>query len=259
MDTSADPKLLRELREQVNTLLSANQLLSGLVWEKGSTRDRDCLAISNQSLYRLMRTVQHLETLQADSAELFHPQPADAADLCRRVGEKLEPWAAQLGVSFTWRLERESFPTKADPHLLERALLNLLANAFQAAGQGGKVTLRLTKKAELLLFTIEDNGPGMAPPDCGEADPFLKTASGLGLGLEVAQRAAALHSGRLMWHARNGGGTVMILSIPAEKPDQSELVKASGIAFDRTGGFSPVLVELSPLLPSEVFLPDAFE
>lgn len=256
-EANIDAKLLRELREQVNTLLSANQLLTGLVRESGSARDRDCLAMANQSLYRLIRTIQHLETVQT-AEELFSPHTVDVSDLCRRVGEELKLLAPLLGVTFTWRLEQENLLTQADPDLLERALLNLLTNALQAAGQGGSVSLRLAKKGEALLFTVEDDGAGLSLPNEPQ-DPFLKTSAGLGLGLDVARQTARLHGGQLMWHLREGGGTAMVFSIPLQKPEESGLVRASSMPYDRTGGFSTLLVELSPLLPAEQFFPDHLE
>ncbi len=257
MDEGVNGRLLRELREQVNILLSASHLLSPLVREKGSAQDLDCLAMADQTLYRLMRTVQHLELSQPGPLP-FLPELTDTAQICQRLGENLALLSPDLKVDFSWSVEPGGLTTLADPLLVERALLNLITNAIQAAGQGGKVWLRASSQGGRILLTVEDNGPGMGDdPQLtvpqGD-DPFLKQSGGLGLGIELAKKTAQLHGGALLWHDRAGGGLSVTLSLPLRKPDSSgQLVKTPSCRKDMTGGFSTLLVELSPLLPPEQF------
>ena len=89
MDEETYRRLLWELREQINTLFSANHLLTTLVRERGVQRDLDCLAMSDQALYRLMRTIQHLEFVHG-STPILQSQLIDVAQPCRRLGESLE-------------------------------------------------------------------------------------------------------------------------------------------------------------------------
>lgn len=250
MDAKTEQNLLQELREQINTLLSASQLLSNLVQEKGSQRDAEYLSMINQTLYRLTRTIQHLD-LCGDECLAFHPKAIDLADLCRRLGNSLELLSPDLGVKFWWELERESLFTMADKALIERALLNLLCNAIQAAGKGGSVRLSLGLNEDEIRLTVEDDGPGMTPKAHSD-DPFLKQPGGLGLGNQVATRIARLHGGSLVWHDRDAGGLAAVLSLPlCPPPEDSQLVKAP--EPDLGGGFSTLLVELSPLLPTSHF------
>lgn len=256
MEDRIGQNLLRELREQVNTLLAASHLLTTLVREKGSRRDMDCLATANQSLYRLIRTIQHLESTQTEDVP-FQPRVTDLADLCRRMGQELELLCPDLKINFSWTLDRESLLTLADPLLLERALLNLLTNAFQAVGEGGRVWLRMSVREENILLTVEDNGPGMSSPSPGPGDPFLKRPGGLGLGLAVARQATQLHGGLLIGHERKGGGLSVVLSLPLRRPSRGEMVKAPPKPPE--SGFSLLMVELSPLLSPRQFLPESVE
>ena len=75
---------------------------------------------------------------------------------------------------------------------------------------------------------------------------------GVGLGLPLVRRVAALHGGTLMLENEERGGTTAVLSIPIR--NSGEVLKSPLV--DRTGGFSQTLVELSELLPAQYFGPN---
>ena len=100
MEQALNEKLLNELRERVSELLAATQLMSGLVREQGDEKDRKCLAVMNHSLYRMLRTIGHMELCREDTP--FSPQVVDLAGLCRDLGREMERQAKELGVRFRW-------------------------------------------------------------------------------------------------------------------------------------------------------------
>lgn len=250
MERETGEKLIRELREQVNDLLAAAQLLTPLVREQGSDKDGTTLAAMQKSLYCLVRTVNHLELCREETP--FSPRVIDLAGLCREIGRQVESVSVDMGISFTWELEKEGVITIGDDSLLETAILNLVSNALRAAGKGGKVALICKTVGEQCLILVRDNGSGIIPGD-PEADPLLKREEGLGLGLETVRQVAHLHGGRLLLDNSAGDGVRAALSIPIRRPEKGELVKEREMAYDRMGGFSPLLVELAPLLPGEFF------
>lgn len=250
VDQEREEKLIMELRGQVNDLLSAVQLLTPLVRERGEQRDEKSLAYLNQGLYRMIRTVSHLD-LCRNHDPVFSPRVVDLGGLCRDVGRQVEGIAPDMGISFWWEIDRDGVFSMADGALLEQAILNLLTNAFQHAGAGGRVELRCSLNGERFTVTVRDNGSGLIPPD-PDADPLVKRPGGLGLGLEAARRAASLHGGVLMLEDENPGVRA-ILSLPVRSPGEDESLRAKGVRCDRTGGFSQLLVEFSPLLPPERF------
>lgn len=253
MEDLLSEKLLGELRDRMSDMMAAMQLLIPLVRDKGSKHDREYLAAMNKSLYRLLRTIHHAEVCGGESA--FHPEPLDLAGLCRDLSRRCEPMAKLLGVCFDWSLSESGLIALGDDHLLEMALLNLLVNAFEAAGRGGHVTLKEEAGNGRWTVTVWDDGPGLQgtqPP----ADPFLKTPGGIGLGLETARKAAQLHGGALVLEDGEGDGVRAVLSLPLQKPGkelggEKDSLRDGG--RDYRGGFSPTLVEFSPLLPAESF------
>lgn len=81
--------------------------------------------------------------------------------------------------------------------LVQRAALNLLINAAEAAGPGGAVQLTLTESAAECVITVDDSGPGI-PVDMRARilEPFFTSKeSGSGLGLASVVGCANLHDG----------------------------------------------------------------
>jgi signal transduction histidine kinase len=105
----------------------------------------------------------------------------------------------------------------ADEELLERALENVLRNAFQAAGAGGgHVELRGERVEGGVVLSVSDDGPGFAPDHPGEVRPFYTTrAGGLGLGLPLARKIVLLHGGELTLERRAPAGARVSLRLPA--------------------------------------------
>jgi signal transduction histidine kinase len=106
-----------------------------------------------------------------------------------------------------------------DARKVERALYNLLLNACQAARQGSdapEIRVALVEDEERLTFAIIDNGPGV-PAAIRESlfQPFVSVgkASGIGLGLTLAQKIAQEHGGSVVLAESCAGRTVFQFSL----------------------------------------------
>ncbi len=109
---------------------------------------------------------------------------------------------------------------RCNRELLLSALQNLVANAIQAMGEGGRIILgaRLQHE-EQLVISVADNGPGIAPELQQKIfEPFVTTrSSGTGLGLAVARGVAHAHQGDLEMESVVGKGTVFSMRLPVIK------------------------------------------
>lgn len=92
------------------------------------------------------------------------------------------------------------------PQDLLEALVHLIRNAFEAHPRGGKVTLATHLEQDVVVLSVDDDGPGV-PPDRRERvfEPFSSTKGHGHAGLGLASVA------RL---ARRVGGTVRVLTSP---------------------------------------------
>jgi signal transduction histidine kinase len=110
-----------------------------------------------------------------------------------------------------------------DRLLLEQALLNVVINAEQAAGEGGRVEVRTGADDDGgVRVWVADNGPGLAEAVRGRLfEPFFTTRAdtgGTGLGLAIAYGVVHAHGGRIEADSAPGSGAVFSIWLPAAAP-----------------------------------------
>jgi signal transduction histidine kinase len=114
-----------------------------------------------------------------------------------------------------------------DPIQVQRALLNVISNAIDAAGPNGHVWIDVRvprdcdELAEFVELLVSDDGPGVGD---GLKDrifnPFFTTKdSGTGLGLAIVHRVIESHGGSVRVGDREGGGAVFMMTLPAGRTD----------------------------------------
>jgi two-component system sensor histidine kinase KdpD len=106
-----------------------------------------------------------------------------------------------------------------------RALVNLLENALKHS-RGQPVELEVHRSGDRLVFEVLDRGPGVPQQETDRIfEPFHRgpgeSTAGAGLGLAIARRVAEAQDGTLTYRAREGGGSIFTIELPAV--DASEL------------------------------------
>lgn len=252
------PLLTEQLREHLNNLFAVAGLISPVVQEQLDGHYDQYLAIMNQSLYRMLRTINSLEFLQLPRELPLREDTLDLAGLCHTLTDQVAPLAQQVQVRFSFETDAKTLLTCGDAALLRRMLLHLISNALRAAGKGGQAGLRLSQFRQQAILTVWDNGAGIASP-AGGAQPPLSHPQGLGMGLTVAQRIAELHGGALVLEQGEERGLRAAVSLPIRLVESPKTLRSPQMGYDSEGGFSPVLVELSSVLPYQAFLPADLE
>ena len=144
-------------------------------------------------------------------------EPVDLRDSVRAALAMMAPQLGRMEVDIASTLPSEPVVIEADPLRIEQILVNLLRNGLDAVKAVDDPTIKiLLAKGDMILLSVEDNGPGLREP--GKLfEPFYTTkkpGDGLGLGLAISAGFAAEMGGRLV--ARNGphGGAVFELILP---------------------------------------------
>jgi two-component system sensor histidine kinase HydH len=183
----------------------------------------DVLANSNRPAEQrdeaadLLRSeVARLSTIVTDFLNYARPRSPvtreqDPAPVIRR---SLDAWRRQSstdGPEVVLGLARDLPERPIDADQLHQALLNLLLNAEQAAGAGGRIVVSADRRDDgRLEITIADDGPGI-PAEARSRifEPFYTTTPrGSGLGLSIVRQVVLAHEGRVEAMDRPGGGAV---------------------------------------------------
>lgn len=105
-----------------------------------------------------------------------------------------------------------------DEERLERAFLDVIANAVQAMPHGGHLSVKTRPSPDGVAAVFCDNGGGIAPQNLAKIfDPMFTTKPrGIGLGLTVVRRTAEQHGGRVEVKSALGHGTTVIITLPLD-------------------------------------------
>ncbi len=113
----------------------------------------------------------------------------------------------------------------ADKGQIQQALINLVLNAIEATGSGGKVsfTTRYIPKDKRIEIAISDSGSGI-PVDIIDkvVDPFFTTKEdGNGLGLAITHGIIEQHGGSLDVTSEVGQGSCFTIRLPVDSGEQN--------------------------------------
>lgn len=120
--------------------------------------------------------------------------------------ELLLPRCRHTGIELTWEPPAGPVTVQGDVGQLGQVAVNLLGNAIDAAGPGGRVEVRVNAAEGRWRVEVVDTGPGPAADVVGHLfEPFVTSKpEGVGLGLAVAKQIVEGHGGRIGWERRDG-------------------------------------------------------
>ncbi len=111
----------------------------------------------------------------------------------------------------------------ADPHLLQRAVGNLISNALHYTPNGGHLTITIAPQPDSsLTIAIQDSGIGIRADECPRVfERFYRSAAarqrhnqGSGLGLAIVRSIMELHGGTVTLTSELDQGSTVTLRFP---------------------------------------------
>jgi two-component system sensor histidine kinase MprB len=166
--------------------------------------------------------LEELTTLIGDVVELARqderqPEPTEVRldEIVRRAVDRAQRRAPAL--PFSVSLTPGS--VRAQPAMLERAVLNVLDNAAKWSPAGSTVHVYLARLDRWHL-DIRDMGPGIAEADLPKVfDRFYRAETarsmpGSGLGLAIVRQVVSAHGGTVSISAPPDGGTAVHIELP---------------------------------------------
>jgi two-component system sensor histidine kinase KdpD len=148
-------------------------------------------------------------------------RPVDTEDLLPPVLEELHLAPGEVELAIPADLP----PIRADAILLQRAIVNIVANALRFSPPGSPPRLSASAFGDRVEIRIADRGPGVpAEQRAALFQAFQRSgdsdnSTGIGLGLALSQGFVEGMGGTLEAEDTPGGGLTMVLTLPLAAPD----------------------------------------
>ncbi|HEU0180955.1 MAG TPA: sensor histidine kinase KdpD [Agromyces mariniharenae] len=175
----------------------------------------DTAAESLDALADLVTNLLDVSRLQAGALAVTLA-PTDVADVVFPALDELELGPAEVELDLADDLR----PMLADAGLLQRVVVNLLANAVRHSPDGERVRVAASTFRGRTELRVVDRGPGIPPERRDEVfTPFQRLGdtdneTGLGLGLALSKGFVEGMDGTLEVEDTPGGGLTMVVTLP---------------------------------------------
>jgi len=217
-----------DLAHEIRTPVSVLEAYLEAVEDGVKTLDPQTIALLREQTGRLVR-------FAADAASLAQAEEAhfaiaagwvDTQELVRAVSAAVADRYAAKHVTLTTRV---SMPVRlwADRQRLTQVLSNLLDNALRHTPGGGHVTLTAARNGTDVVFTVADDGEGIAAEHLPHIfERFYRADSardrgrgGSGIGLAIVKALTEAHGGHINVASRGPGhGSTFNVAVPVQPP-----------------------------------------
>jgi signal transduction histidine kinase len=147
------------------------------------------------------------------------PKREPALMVVRRVQSLLDNVLRKKGITVDLDATTQAGDFFVDADKMSQVFINLLLNAVEAAGQGGRVAVRLGCLAGKNIISFADNGPGVPEEEYGRVfTPFYSRKSeGSGLGLAISAKIVESYGGKISVGPSELGGALFTVSLPQQE------------------------------------------
>ena len=184
----------------------------------GNAQGKEYIQLALEDLDRVEQSVSQLLTFARKEEFQFADQ--DVNELLRTTIQRFSSHPSEKNVTISFQ-EQPSVWVAVDEEKIRRAVLNLLANAYDAVHGDGTITVCLAAAGVEVEIQVSDNGQGLSREDQHRIfEPFFTTKEkGTGLGLAIAKKIVEGHGGRISVTSVLGKGTTFTLTVPRQRPE----------------------------------------
>jgi signal transduction histidine kinase len=214
--------LAHEIGNPISALIGLQDLL--LTGELEPSEQRDFLL-------RMRAETERIHTILRDLLQFARPsalrdreaiEPGDVARAVSDTRALLLPQKKLQDVEVITAVSDALPPVALGREQLVQLLLNLVLNAADAVGSGGHIRISAEARADGVVLTVEDDGPGIDPELRDRLfEPFATTkepGKGTGLGLAVCRGLVEAVGGSISLDETYVAGARFVLGLPRASP-----------------------------------------
>jgi two-component system nitrogen regulation sensor histidine kinase NtrY len=169
----------------------------------------------SEGLYNFVEKYREVTRIPEPEIEIINVK-----NLIDRIIKLMEADLERNNIRIITESLNPSHTIKADSHLIEQVLINLIKNSIQALDQTEDKKLQITAEATPAHQSIKviDNGCGIEEKDIDEIFvPFYSTReNGSGIGLSLSKQIMLRHGGNITVSSKPGKDTCFSLIFPIE-------------------------------------------
>jgi len=209
-----------EFKTPINAIEGYSTLLQDSDNLDGDQREYiDKILFNTQRLSSLVGSILLLSKLENQQIP-SHQVEYRLDEQVRQSIVALEPAWEQKDIEFDVELDRISY--LGNEPMMHHVWDNLISNAIKFSPNGGTVKIHLAKKLKKLIFTVEDQGPGLSEEAQKHIfDKFYQADAshkqeGNGLGLALVKRILTIEKGQITAENIPEGGCRFTVTLRAK-------------------------------------------
>ena len=207
-----------DLRQPLNTISSACQLIELLGGDKIDEESKRCLKMANEGVKQMSNLITTLLRFSHSAHSELHRKMVDLGIIARVVAANLGTTEPGRQVTF---IIAEGLMANCDPELLMLLMENLLGNAWKytSAQRQAVIELVSTEIDGKTVFFVRDDGPGFSMADAEKLfAPFKRLPGtvefkGHGIGLATVERIIRRHDGKVWAEGEPGKGATFYFTL----------------------------------------------
>jgi signal transduction histidine kinase len=221
--------LVATVSHELKTPLTSIRLDHHLLLEEAAgplaQKQVELLLDARENSDRLLSMVNNLLDLARieGGSQYLELKPESPGMLLKTAVEAIQPRADDKDINIVLGIPPDLPLIDADSQRLGHALGNLLDNALNHTGRGGRITLGAQTDGEEVTLSVTDTGTGIPSQylphlfDRFFRIPGQSKVSGTGLGLAIVREIVTAHGGTITCESQPGQGTTFNIRLPARR------------------------------------------
>lgn len=177
----------------------------------------------DKSVQRMLRLIDQLlefRKMQAGKLKLSL-QETDAVMFVQGICKMFDDAAESKQITYRFDSQTPTCLMYLDLQMMDKVVFNLLSNAFKYTPTGGKITVSLAAREEMMVLRVADTGVGIPKDKRSQLfSRFMQssyTGESFGIGLHLTYELVKTHHGEITYRKNDGGGSVFEVKIPMDK------------------------------------------